>query len=201
MTITKAPRRSLFRTTMTAGAAVLGAAILAPTAAQAAPTPAPTSAPVAASTPAPIPSSPGTTGTQPQEKPQWVVKGTSVTVRNTGDQTMYVRKYSALGKWYAPEEVRPGDQNNYSDRDIYNDDVELRIFLDRGKSDRNEGGFDVDANNPSTGQPNISVDWVNKWFSVGDTTTWVTSDGTRFWAKRDSDSDRFKQFQLHITNS
>ncbi len=193
MTITKAPRRSLFRTTMTAGAAVLGAAILAPTAAQAAPTPAPTSAPVAAA--------PSTTGTQPQAEPQWVVKGTSVTVRNTGDQTMYVRKYSALGKWYAPEEVRPGDQNNYSDRDIYNDDVELRIFLDRGKADRNEGGIEVDANNPSTGQPNISVDWVNKWFSVGDTTTWVTSDGTRFWAKRDSDSDRFKQFQLHITNS
>ena len=58
MTIITAPRRSLFRTTMTAGAAVLGAAILAPTAAQAAPTPTPTTAPVAASTPTPIPAAP-----------------------------------------------------------------------------------------------------------------------------------------------
>jgi hypothetical protein len=185
----------------------MAAAVVSPTMAAAAPVGAAPAPAVAAAVAAPAPT-PGDSFTSSAEgdssvHDQWYrTKGTAVTVRNTGDQSIWLRKYDVLRlKWESPEEIPVGGENRYCEISANLDDVELLVFFDKGKADRNDGGVNVDAENPAYSSPWMSVDWNSEYFSIGGTYTWVAKDGSRFWGKRGADSDRHKEFELHVTNT
>lgn len=136
------------------------------------------------------------------EASEFITKGTSVTVRNDGDQTIWVRKWHWRTGfyWEAPMALTPGALASFAGNHCPGDDVELRVFFDQGKADDNEDGIDVDAENPAYAAPWLSVDWDSEYFSVGGTHTWVAHDGSRYWGQRESDSSAYKHFRLHVTN-
>ncbi len=78
----------------------------------------------------------------------WETKGTEVTVRNNGDINMYVREW-IFSYWGLVHTITPGKEIKYSGNEAGTDDLELNVFYDKGKADRNEGGINVDAENPA----------------------------------------------------
>lgn len=160
-------------------------------------------APSASAAPA-NPPAPGATASAPVEAPahpEMFNSGTEVTVRNDGDETMWVRRWHQKTDYYweSPVELSPGAEFAFAGKHGLADDVELRVFFDKSKADANTGGIEIDAENPAYSAPWMSVDWDSEYFSVGGTHTWIAHDGSRYWGKRLSD-DGYKKFRLHVTN-
>lgn len=172
-------------------------------------------APASISSPAPAPAFPTPIAPVPadvagavpaaaaSESDNSFTKGTSVWFRNATDSTMWVREHHIFTDWYVADELQPGEAKSYSGNYGGVDDVQLRIF--RSAEDARENSMfkaiEVDAENPAWTSPWLSVSYHSKSYdSVGTVHHYESAlAGAHFTGKRNSDSNNYKQFELHMT--
>lgn len=164
---------------------------------------------LASAAPAPAPASVDSTTTSPrvasgEQREGWFeTKGTSLTFRNDTGKNVWVRHYRYAGEWRSPIQLAPGATRTYDGNWPGTDDVELRVFKSEEAAKDNSvfKAYEIDAENPAYSSPWISVSYMNRYFGVGDTTTWYGAGwlgDAEFWGKRHDDTSRYKQFELHM---
>ena len=175
--------------TVSAAAVTIGTLVAAPAVAASAPGAAPAAAPAA-----------GASGPAFFSK-----KGVEMKVVNDSDttqspQSFWIREWqSGNFTWITRGELKPGESRTFSGNEDAIDDKELRIFYNFEDYRQNVGSYtEIDASNPRTSSPNISVGGINKWFLEGTRHQWEEQ-GVRYVADRHGDSSQFKVFTMQIT--
>ncbi|MFA7265584.1 MAG: hypothetical protein WC054_04665 [Candidatus Nanopelagicales bacterium] len=132
-------------------------------------------------------------------------KGVEMNVVNDSNttqspQSFWIREWqSGNFTWITRGEVKPGESRTFSGNEDAIDDKELRIFYNFEDYRQNVGSYtEIDASNPRTSSPNISVGGINKWFLEGTRHQWEEQ-GVRYVAERHGDSSKFKVFTMKIT--
>ncbi len=123
----------------------------------------------------------------------WGTKGVELRVVNTGATTLTVWERGTDNVRF----VKPGESTSFQGEKSFADDVEIDMSW-REKS-RVEKPLQIDASNPSMGTPNVSVEWDNRSYDVGDKHTFSgLTDGWDYdlIITREGDSDDNKKFTV-----
>lgn len=191
-------RRSSVFTFAGAAALMAGVAVLAPTAATAAPVAESVTAAPAPVAPTPIAPAPAA-AVQPEAG---VTKGTHVWFNNETSETVWVREHHIYTDWYSADELAPGESKTYSGNFGGVDDVQLRIF--RSAEDARENSvfkaIEVDAENPAWSSPWMSVSYHCKYYLEGTIHHYESAlAGAQFKGQRQVDTEYNKMFDLRMT--
>lgn len=140
-----------------------------------------------------------TNGTAPV-KEDHITLGTKVSFRNDTGHPIFIRAWVANAFWTpAIANVAQGDWYTQADNSKMVDDVEFRIFKSYQDAKDNKNYIEVDAENPSWGHPYMVVNWHEHKFNVNETYEYrVKDDKAIFWSKRYADSEKYKEFHLHM---
>lgn len=146
------------------------------------------------------PQSPATATQSDSERPNWAM-GSRLVLRNDTGGSIWVSNYVTFGTWSAATELTAGRSVSFTGRHAGSDDIELRIFRAKPSDVSNLDRIEVDVENPTYSTPWMSVASDSEYFNQHSTHYWTTGKGAEFWGKRDGDSDRYKEFQLHMKKS
>lgn len=129
-----------------------------------------------------------------------MTKGTKVSFRNDTGKTVWIREWVFNAKWSEYlNRISPGDWYTQADDSKGVDDVEFRIFRSYEDAKDNSNYLEVDAENPPYHHPYMVVDWHEHRFNVNETYEYrVMGDKVICWSKRYEDSEKYKEFHLHM---